>query len=216
MTSTSLIVAILLMGWAGANLWAHATAAAQAGSAKSFYNRKPFTADMTFTTGRNGDQVHHGKIYAGANALRMDMEIQQGMKTSMIVRYDKKVVWMLMPGQPRYMEMPITSRAGLMSALHDSNAQVETHDLGPDKVGGYTCEKYRVHSTSQGHEYNGLVWVGKGGEADGFLVKTQDEKSGATSEFSNIHPGEPPASEFEVPAGYQKFQMPGMSGMPHE
>jgi outer membrane lipoprotein-sorting protein len=208
LAASALVAAAALGGWATVN--ARAGAAAQIGG-KSFYNRKPFTADMVMTGGRGGEkQSREGKVYAGANAYRMDMEIQAEMKTTMIVRYDKKVVWMLMPGQQRYMEMPITPRAGMMSALRDSDAKVETKDLGPDKVGEYTCEKYRVHTVSQGHDYNGSVWIGKGGDADGFIVKTQDEQTGASMEYRNIHPGEPDASLFEVPAGYQKFQMPGM------
>jgi hypothetical protein len=210
LTSSWLFLALALMGWAGVNLRARAAAAVQTNDATPFFNRKPYTADMTFTTGRNKNQVHHGKIYAGTQAVRMDMEIQPGMKSTMIIRYDKRVVWMLMPGQSRYMEMPINPRVGLLGALRDSDAKVEREDLGAEMVGDYNCEKYRIHSVSQGHEYDGVVWVGKGGPADGFLVKTQDAKSGATSEFSNIQPGEPPASDFQVPAGYEKFQMPGM------
>lgn len=187
-------------------------------SPEKVFAHKPFTADMVVKAGKKKDQTFEGKMYAGTHALRMDMRVRPGMESTTIVRYDKKVVWVLIPGQHRYMEMPISPRAGMMAALRDTDAKVELQSLGAEKVGEYECEKYRVQSTSQGHEYNGLVWIASSGSVKGLIVRAEDEKSGATTEYRNIQPGEPDASLFEVPAGYQKFKMPamgGMSGIPH-
>jgi hypothetical protein len=204
------ILAVGVLAIAGAGL--RAQNPAQSGSAQPPFNQKPFSADMTMS-GPMGSQ--QGKVYAGENAYRSEMTMRQGMTMATIVRYDKKVVWMLMPGN-RYMEMPLGERAGMAGALRDKTAKFETQDLGTEKVGAYDCEKYHVHTTTANYETNGLVWVGKSGDAKGFLVKTQDEKSGMTVEYSNIKAGEPDASVFEVPAGYQKMEMPNMpGGMPH-
>ena len=184
---------------------------AQSGQAQSPFNYKPFTADMTMS-GKMGSQ--QGKIYAGENAFRTEVTMPGGMSTATIVRYDKKVVWMLMPGN-RYMEMPLGERAGMTGALRDKTAKVDKQDLGPEKVGAYDCEKYRVHTVTSNYDGTGLVWIGKGGDSDRFLIKTEDEKTGATMEYSNIKVGQPDASVFEIPAGYQKMQMPNMPGMTH-
>ena len=158
--------------------------------------------------------TQQGKVYAGDNAYRSEMNMGPGMTMATIVRYDKKVVWMLMPGN-RYMEMPLGERAGTAAALRDKSAKFETQDLGPEKVGPYDCEKYRVHTTTSNYETTSLVWVGKSGDAKGFVVKIQDEKSGMTIEYSNIKPGQPDRSIFEIPPGYQKMQMPMPGAMPH-
>jgi hypothetical protein len=211
----TLALAAAAVGWAGTHRAEPGAQSEQNEAGKGLFNRKPFTADMVVTGRGNGKELH-GKMYAGAHALRMDMEVQPGMESTMIARYDKKVVWMLLPGRREYMEMPISPRAGLMATLRDRDAKVELHDLGAEKIGQYECEKYRVHSTMDGQESSGLVWVGTSGTAKGFIVRVEDEKSGSVSEFRDIQPGEPPASVFELPAGYQKMQMPGMPGMPHQ
>ncbi|HEV2389041.1 MAG TPA: DUF4412 domain-containing protein [Candidatus Acidoferrales bacterium] len=182
----------------------------QNSASKLPFNYKPFSADMAMT-GRMGSQ--QGKVYMGENAYRTEMTGRQGMAMATIMRFDKNVVWMLMPGN-RYMEMAMGERAGMMGALHDKTSKIDTQDLGADKVGEYDCEKYRVHTVTANYETTGLVWIGKSGDAKDFLVKTEDEKSGISVEYSNIKPGEPDASLFEVPAGYQKIQMPNMPGMP--
>lgn len=204
------ILAALALAVAGAGM--RAQSPAQNSKTQSPFNYKPFTADMTMT-GRMGSQ--QGKVYAGENAYRTEMTMRQGMSMATIIRYDKKVVWMLMPGN-RYMEMPIGQRSGMTGAVRDKNAKIESQDLGPEKVGAYDCEKYRVHTVTATYDGTGLVWVGKSGDTEGFPIKIEDEKSGTTIEYSNIKTGEPDASVFELPAGYQKMEMPNMPGMmPH-
>lgn len=210
------ILALAIFGWAGTIPQQAGTSAPATGAAKEYFNRKPFSADMVMSMNGNKEMTRQGKISAGDHAMRMEMEVQPGMQSTIIVRYDKKVVWMLIPGQQRYMEMPLTPRAGVFAQLRNTGAKVDMQDLGPEKVGEYDCEKYRFHSTSQGVATSGLAWVASSGEAKGFIVRTEDEKSGAMMEFRNIRPGEPPASLFEVPAGYQKMEMPAMPGMQHE
>ena len=187
----------------------------QGSSEKQIFSRRPFSADMVITPGGNSSEALHGKIYAGDHAMRMEMQMR-GMESISIVRYDKKVVWILMPAQQRYMEMPITGRAGVVAHLRDPDIKYELQDLGPDKVGDYACEKYRVHWSGQGEAHSSLVWIGTSGDAKGFAVRTEDEKTGAVSEFQNIRPGEPDVALFEIPAGYQKMEMPGMPGMPRQ
>ena len=207
------VLAISGSAWAGTND-SSTFPAAQSGqnvSADKIFSRKPFTADMVVNAGK--DRNFHGKMYAGNHALRMQMEVRPGVESTTIVRYDKKVIWVLMTDQKRYMEMPMNPRAGMMATLRDQDTKYEIKDLGAEKVGQYACEKYEIHWSRNGHESNGLVWVASSGGVKGMIVRAQDEKTGATTEYSNIQPGEPAASLFEVPAGYQKFDMPGMGGM---
>lgn len=217
------VLAMTGPAWAGTNQ-PSAFAAAQSGqsvSAEKVFSRMPFTADMVVNA---NDKTFRGKMYAGNHALRMQVEVKPGMESTSIVRYDKKVIWVLMPGEKRYMEMPMTPRVGgMVATLRDQNTKSEIKDLGAEKIGRYACEKYRIHWTHNGHESNGLVWVASSGDVKGLIVRAEDEKSGATTEYSNIRPGEPAATLFELPAGYQKFDMHdgwsagvnGKPGIPH-
>ncbi|MDE3136961.1 MAG: DUF4412 domain-containing protein [Acidobacteriota bacterium] len=208
--SCAAMVAMSASAWAATNRPGTLTGA-QAGRSvapEKVFVRKPFTADMVVTSARQNGQTLHGRMYAGNQAMRMDLEMEPGMDTSTIVRFDKKVVWMLMPGEQRYMEMPITPRAGMMATLHNSGVKYELRDLGAVKVGSYSCEKYRVHWTDQGQNGSGFVWVASTGTVKGFIVRAEDEKTGATNEYHNIQPGEPSASLFDLPAGYEKMDLP--------
>jgi hypothetical protein len=218
--SCGAIVALSASAWAGTNRPPR-PAAAQAGKSvppEKVFVRKPFTASMVVTSARQNGQTFHGKMYAGNEAMRMDLAMEPGMETSTIVRFDKKVVWMLVPGEQRYMEMPITQHAGMMTALHNSGVKYELRDLGAEKVGTYACEKYRVHWSDNGQNGSGFVWVASSGNVKGFIVRAEDGKTGATNEYHNIQPGEPSASLFELPAGYEKMEMPATGptpGTPH-
>jgi hypothetical protein len=165
------------------------------------FSDHPFSANITIT----GKSVsYHGKMYAGRDALRTDMAMGHGMTASVIVRYDKGVSWTLMPGK-HYIETPIDERDDLLNALHDTNANVKKQDLGPEKVGSYPCEKYKIEVTSRGHTQSGWIWVAKAKNLDGFIVKTQGAGSKESISLSEIQLSTPPASLFDLPPGYHKL-----------
>lgn len=207
------ILAITGPAWAGTNR-PSGFAAAQSGqnvSADKIFSRKPFTADMVVQANK---KTFRGKMYAGNHALRMQVLVHPGMESTTIIRYDKKVLWVLIPDQKQYMEMPIGHRAGMVATLRNKDAKYRIKDLGAEKVGQYACEKYQIHWSQNGKESDGLVWLASSGNVKGLMVRTRNEKDGATTEYSNIQPGEPAASLFELPAGYQKVDMPAMGGRP--
>jgi hypothetical protein len=163
---------------------------------------KPFSADQVHTMGK---RTTTGKIYANENAVRM--EAQQGGKNSItIMRFDRKVMWMLMPEQKTYMEMPWQGLGEVASTM--KGATVQKDSLGSEQVGSFHCDKSRVHTTYEGKTYVSIEWAAK--ELDGFVVKRQGEDGSWSTEYQNIHMGPQDPSLFEIPAGYQKFAMPGM------
>ncbi|HVB97896.1 MAG TPA: hypothetical protein VNJ12_01000 [Candidatus Dormibacteraeota bacterium] len=171
-------------------------------SKPSAFSREPFTADMTIL-GRQGK--YHGTMYAGRNALRTDVRLTNGATASVIVRYDKGVEWILVPGR-HYIEAPIDKSADLLSSLRDKAAHVEKRDLGPEKVGAYPCEKYRVKVSVRGHELSGWIWVSRARAMHGFVVKAQDQVSGDGVELSHIQLKAPHPSLFDLPAGYRPLR----------
>lgn len=177
------------------------------GSLISAFSDRPFTADITI---RGKLAAYHGRMYTGRNAMRTDVDMGHGVTASVIVRYDKGIAWILMSNR-HYIQSPIHQHSDLLSALRDPNAKVQKRDLGPGKVGAYPCEKYQVQVTSGGHKQSGWIWVAKEKRLDGFIVKAQDAGSKETVTLSKIRFGAPPASVFEVPAGYHKLTSPPKS-----
>ena len=145
-------------------------------------------------------------MYAVEQAFRMEGE-EQGQKSIVIMRLDRKVLWSLMPDQQMYAEIPLNWGQSFSQAAQDPTAKVEREELGTEQVGPYHCLKYRVRVTYQGQVYSGIQWSAP--ELDGFVVKMYDEKTKTTVEYQNIHLGPPDASLFEIPPGYQKLNFPG-------
>lgn len=170
----------------------------------SAFSDQPFTADMTI---KGHMSTYHGRMYAGRHALRTDMQMKHGKTASVILRYDKGFAWILMPGN-HYIQSAINEQTDLLSAMRDTNAKVKKQDLGPEKVGAYPCEKYKVDVTSRGRQQSGWIWVAKAKKLGGFIVKAEDAKTKESVLLSNIQLGEPTPSLFDLPAGYHKLAEP--------
>jgi hypothetical protein len=163
---------------------------------------KPFSADMVKTMGK---KTTMGKAYAIENALRVEGE-EKGKSSISIMPFDRKLMWVLMPDQKMYMEMPwqgLTEVASIMQG-----AEIQRDSLGSEQVGAYHCDKSRVQTTYEGKTYTTTKWAAK--ELDGFVVKRQDEKGEWWQEYRNIHLGPQDPSLFAIPAGYQKMDLGGM------
>ncbi len=136
------------------------------------------------------------------------MEMQGAVQ---ILRFDKGVMWVLMPQQHMYMEKPITAAPGGSADLK----YLERKKLGKETIKGMTTIKYKtVAEDQEGNRFTGFSWL----TADEILVKNDmTTTSGGRSmtvktELSELKVGSQNPSLFEVPKGYQKFAMP--AGMP--
>lgn len=157
-----------------------------------------FSADVVF---KSDKEVTTGKMYAAAQKMRMDM---QGMIT--ITRLDKKLVWMIMPEEKMYMEMPIRPGNYVPSA-EAMEGEVERVLIGSDTVDGKAASKYRVTVSTEGKKDSFYQWMATD---SGFPVKMAALDDSWSQEYRNLVIGEPAAALFEPPAGYTKMSMPGM------
>jgi hypothetical protein len=163
---------------------------------------RPFSADEIGTADKTSAP---GKVYANEKASRTEMETD-GQKVISIVRFDNKVIWVLMPAQKTYMEMAFSGGPSLAEyAEYLEGAKTKRDSLGSEQVGPYHCDKFRVRVTYAGQDYMSTQWAAK--ELNGFVVKRQPENGEWTSEFRNVKFGPQDPSLFEVPAGYQKTKM---------
>jgi hypothetical protein len=167
---------------------------------------KPFAADQVHTMGK---KTTTGKVYAIENALRIESE-DKGKKSTSIMRFDRKVMWVLMPEQRMYLEMPWQGLAEVASTMQGAKTQRDS--LGSEQVGAYHCDKSRVQTTYEGKTYISIEWAAK--ELEGFVVKRADEKGQWSTEYENVKLGPQDPSLFEVPAGYQRMSMGGLGNLP--
>lgn len=166
-----------------------------------------FSADMITTT---GGQTTQAKMLVKDKKTRMEMP-----QATMINRMDLGVSWMLMPGENMYMEHPIDQKA-MMSVQTEGGGEISREPLGQEAVDGQPADKFRVTYNSGGQTQTLLQWIGP----NSVPVKTAAEDGSWSTEFRNIQTSGVDDSQFEIPAGYTKFEMPampqGMGGMPSD
>ena len=169
--------------------------------AASLVQAAEFTATMVTKAG--GVEIP-GKIYVKENKVRN--EVQAGGQTSIhILRPDKKVVWIIMPQQKAYVEMPITHTAQqkMLPLTEDQKAKMKK--VGTETINGYTCDKYETTMSHQGKPMQVFTWVA----TDlGVPIKIVSENGSFSMEYKDIKPGQVADSLFDVPQDYKKMQLP--------
>jgi len=129
--------------------------------------------------------------------------------STMIMRKDKKVVWMLMPEQNSYLEMPMDRK---MVPGDTSGYKMKVTKEGKESINGIDATKYKVVATDpDGTKFEGYMWE----SAEGIIVKTDlrtKEGSGSDSimELSNLKVAPQNASLFEIPKDYTAMDIRGM------
>ena len=183
-----------------------------------------FSADVV-NTKDNGELK---KLYAGKDKVRFEVETRNaGMgPTAVILDEGQNKYTVVMSERRMYMDAPTTMVKPLMThywRVQDVNdacpewkktaEQAGTYKnwggcmkMGSDSLNGRSAVKYEGVS-NQGEKSH--IWVDTKLRC---VVKT-DEAAGGF-ELRNIHEASQPASLFEVPAGYTKFDMGGMMKQP--
>ena len=163
-----------------------------------------FSGDMV-TTSKEG--IVTQKLFINNDKTRM--ESPQGIA---ITRLDKKVMWMLMPEQKMYMEMPLNP-SNVPATSEKYPGELERTLIGKETVDGRMTDKYRIAYTAAGVKTVIFQWFAPD---IGMPVKTAAEDGSWMMEYKNIKMGRQPDSLFEIPAGYSKMsmEMPSMDDMP--
>lgn len=160
-----------------------------------------FSADMI---SRSKGGVFQGRIFFTGEKVRMETP-----ESIAITRLDRKVMWMLMPKEKKYMEMPLQAQ-NMVVGKEQMPGEIERKFLGKEIIEGKTADKYRIVYSSANQQQAILTWMLTG---SGIPVKTVAEDGSWSMEYKNIRIGKQPDSLFEIPAGYQKFSysMPSLS-----
>ena len=161
------------------------------------------------------------KIYFARDKVRMEPTTNgKGRDAAVIMNLTTQTSTVLMDQQHMYMEMPVQMQQGQQKIVYNffrtgeaenacsdwsqlpRNKGGTCHKVGSDTVNGRSTVKYEA-TNANGDA--GIFWIDPKLR---FPVKWQGKNS--SGELRNIQEGSQPASLFEVPAGYTKFDMGGM------
>jgi hypothetical protein len=169
-----------------------------------------YSADTMMET-EQATMKGHVNYAPGKERREMD---QRGNKSIMIIRQDKKKMWMLIPEQKMYMENALGSGDKRSQPTDLSQAKVEATEVGSETVNGVDTKKLKVIVTTERGKMGGFFWK----TSDGILVKSdlvameKGKKMRMKTELSNLKIGHQDPALFEIPAGYAAMDFGGMMG----
>ena len=155
-----------------------------------------------------GGQETQGKIFVKGNMVRNEMKAGGETQIS-IIRPDKKMMWLIMPAEKSYMEMPLNPQASGQMMIKQPAEQVEMKLLGKETVNGYETEKYETSVKHRGQAVKEYIWLSK---KLGMPIKVAAVDGSHSMEYRDIKEGGVSEALFQPPQGYHKLQMP--MGMP--
>ncbi|GAB4540975.1 MAG: hypothetical protein Fur0020_10300 [Thermodesulfovibrionia bacterium] len=166
-----------------------------------------YSADSYIET---GEGMMKAKVYHAQGKERREHEVE-GEKSIMIIRYDKRLIWTLIPDAMVYMEIKMIE--GSKDNKEDlSNYKIEETVVGEETVNGIGTTKSKIIMTNKktGERLGGFWWVSK----EGIVVKMdavavdQGSKTRIKQELKNLKIGKQDHQLFEIPAGYSRMTMP--------
>jgi hypothetical protein len=160
-----------------------------------------FSASMLV---KDDAKIMPGKIQVSNGKLRQEFTDERG-QTITIVRPDLRVIWVILPFQGNYLEMPLTAK------LPGQFIQIPPQAMGKRLVGqerlnGYDTEKYEVN-----------VPVGRGLEKQtywvavklGLPIKMESRERRFSLEYNSIREEKVPDRQFNLPPGVKKLDSIG-------
>ncbi len=160
-------------------------------------------------------------VYYEDSKERSEMNMN-GQSMVTIMRPDLGVLWMLMPGGI-YMEQPLDLSNPSMSpgqmpqtpTFTDASQIVEFTEEGREEINGFSTTRYRMRAeNTDGSVVAGQIWLTE----DNIAVQTRmSVESGAQTgeiliSLQDLKIGDQPDNLFEIPAGYQQFNVSGIPG----
>ncbi len=160
-----------------------------------------FTANMVL---KDGGKTMPGKIYVKGDKMRQEFIDEHGQSVT-IVRKDKKVIWVIMPWEKAYVEMPLGKELPGQFLQLPANC-LKKRKVCTEMVSGYPTERYQV--TVPGDQFGPVIqtfWVC---EKLGLPLKMDCKEKKFSVEYKDIKEGQVPDKLFEPPPGFQKVTNP--------
>lgn len=153
---------------------------------------------------KDAAKVMPGKIYVHDGKMRQEFVDERG-QTITIVRPDLKVVYVILPLQGTYIELP------LMHKLPGQFLQIPPRALGKHRVGeerlnGYDTEKYEVSVPIGRRLEKQTYWVAP---KLGLPIKMECRERQFSLEYKSIKEAKVPDRLFALPPGLKKLNSLG-------
>jgi len=167
-----------------------------------------YKADIVQKIG--GHTVNTQRLFVKDNMERSEMSVPTG-KHIIIVRFDKRVEWILDPKAKTYTESSLPRNLNMSSRIKMAKSGKK---IGTEAIKGYVCDKYRLDSfgKSSGSKFilNGTSWVS---QKLNRVMRSELSIPGGTviEEVQSVKEGKQPDSLFEIPKGYKKISAPAFS-----
>jgi hypothetical protein len=152
---------------------------------------------------KDGAKVMPGRIYVQDGMMRQEFIDERGQTITM-VRPDKKVIWVIIPQERVYMEMPLkTCLPGQFIQIPPQ--AVARHPVGHERLEGYNTEKIQVSVPGAAGVEIQTFWVAK---KLGLPIKMECRTRHFSLEYQSIKEGKVPERLFNLPVGLKKLSTP--------
>lgn len=164
-----------------------------------------FSAKMIL---KDGATSTPGRIFIKGDKMRQEFQDADG-HTVTIVRRDKRVIWVLLPRERTYTEVPLLLKTRLPGQfLHIPPEALHKRKTGQEKLAGFDTEKYEVMVPGgQKGTLRQCYWLAP---KLGLPLKMTCPEQQVSVEYRNIKEEPLPDRLFEIPPGYRKTSQLGL------
>jgi hypothetical protein len=153
---------------------------------------------------KDAAKVMPGKIYVHDGKMRQEFLDEKG-QTITIVRPDLKVVWVILPLQRIYMEIPLTQKLPGQFIQIPPRA-LGKRQVGQERVNGYDTEKYEVSVPVGRSLEKQTYWIAA---KLGLPIKMECRERQFSLEYKSLREEKVPDRLFALPPGLQKLDSIG-------
>lgn len=159
-----------------------------------------------------GDHPRVGHLWRTPTAFRHDMT-ENGQTETVIVRFDRKAAWLLVPSLKLAFGTDLEGLAQLpgAAAVLDAADKLKPVAAGTGVMDGFRATKYRIQMDDPtAGQFDGYVWT----TSQGIILKIDGsgEENGHRGavhvQFRHIHVGPQDVALFEPPSGYHQVHVP--------
>jgi len=160
-----------------------------------------FSASMLV---KDDAKIMPGKIQVSNGKMRQEFTDERG-QTITIVRPDLKVIWVILPLQGSYMEMPLTPKLP-GQFIQIPPVTVGKRLVGQEKLNGYDTDKYEVSVPVGRGQEKQTYWVAA---KLGLAIKMECRERRFSLEYQSIREEKVPERRFDLPPGVTKLNAIG-------
>jgi hypothetical protein len=153
---------------------------------------------------KDAAKVMPGKIYVHDGKMRQEFVDEAG-QTITIVRPDLKVVYVILPRQGTYIELPLQHKLP-GQFLQIPPRALGKHQVGQERVDGYDTEKFEVSVPVGRSLEKQTYWVAP---KLGLPIKMECRERQFSLEYKSIREEKVPDRLFALPPGLQKLDSIG-------